>query len=382
MPARETEITLKRKEIIQQVIQENGYTRKHQVIEHLKEHPLFQLSHRTIREYITFDYEDIIDTGHVITGRSVLKDSNGKIKQEWVKTSVDKNKVLEATKIAIQELTDRTPSLPKIKKPKTKLNPDLLNQYTISDYHIGMMAVAAEVGTDWCHEKAADLLIKFITEGMARSPQAEECILVLLGDFQHFDNIEPLTPTSKHLLDASTRFSMLVRVTIAVIDEVICRLLTKYNKVNVIDAEGNHDISSSIWRRELFVNRFKNNPRVKIDQSVVPYYAFKWGSVALFYHHGHKNKIGQLDRVFVGMFKELFGDSEHVYAHTGHLHHQKMIENNIMILEQHQTLSAPDAHAVRGGYMSKRASKIITYSKRFGEVGRITINPEMLEHVV
>jgi len=49
-----------------------------------------------------------------------------------------------------------------------------------------------------------------------------------------------------------------------------------------------------------------------------------------------------------------------------------------MHVEQHQTLAAPDAYASRGGWMSGRSAKLITYHKEFGEIGRSAITPEML----
>jgi hypothetical protein len=49
-----------------------------------------------------------------------------------------------------------------------------------------------------------------------------------------------------------------------------------------------------------------------------------------------------------------------------------------MKVERHETLAAPDAYAANGGWLSGRSAKVITYSKRFGEVGRITLTPEMV----
>jgi len=49
-----------------------------------------------------------------------------------------------------------------------------------------------------------------------------------------------------------------------------------------------------------------------------------------------------------------------------------------MIVEQHRTLAANDAYASRGGWLSGRSASVITYSKKFGEVSRLTISPEML----
>jgi len=50
-----------------------------------------------------------------------------------------------------------------------------------------------------------------------------------------------------------------------------------------------------------------------------------------------------------------------------------------MLIERHATLAAPDAYAAGGGYLSKRSAKIITYHKNFGEVGRLTLRPEMVQ---
>jgi hypothetical protein len=86
-----------------------------------------------------------------------------------------------------------------------------------------------------------------------------------------------------------------------------------------------------------------------------------------------------LDSVFVSKFREVFGRTKFSYGHTGHLHHKVVKETNLMILEQHPTLAEPDAYASRGGYMSQCNSSVITYHKDYGEVGRITISPDMLK---
>jgi len=48
---------------------------------------------------------------------------------------------------------------------------------------------------------------------------------------------------------------------------------------------------------------------------------------------------------------------------------------------QHPTLSARDAYAARGGWISERAATVITYHERFGQVARNTVVPEMFEEV-
>jgi hypothetical protein len=156
-------------------------------------------------------------------------------------------------------------------------------------------------------------------------------------------------------------------------------LLQKYKKVTVIMAEGNHDPASSVWLREMLYSFYENEPRLFIDTNPDPYYCVTFGNNCLFYHHGHLKRLGNLDTVFVGKFKKEYGSSEYVYAHTGHLHHEIKRESNLMILEQHRTLASKDAYASRGGYLSGRDSKVITYHKDFGEVKRSTISVNMLK---
>jgi hypothetical protein len=74
----------------------------------------------------------------------------------------------------------------------------------------------------------------------------------------------------------------------------------------------------------------------------------------------------------------MFGRTKYAYAHMGHLHHVDVKENNLMIVEQHRTLAANDAYGARGGYLSGRDAKVITYHHDFGEVSRLIINSDML----
>ena len=263
-------------------------------------------------------------------------------------------------------------------KLKTKGNKNLCNQYTLTDYHLGMMAWHEETGDDWDLSIAEDVLIKFFKAGIKTSPKADECIFAQIGDFLHWDGFEALTPANRHILDADTRFPKLVRTAIRVIRQIISELLKKYKKVTIIMAEGNHDPASSVWLREMLAAFYENEARVNVDTNPDPYYCYTFGKNCLFYHHGHKKTIKTVESAFVGKFKKEFGKSDFVYGHLGHLHHLQK-ESNLMVLEQHRTLASKDAYASRGGYLSGRDSKVITYHKKYGEVGRQTISIEMLK---
>lgn len=313
-----------------------------------------------------------------ITGKSTLRDNEGNIVMEWVKTSKTKEDQLNALKTAIEVLKEDVTPTEKVKRPKPFSNSNLCNQYTLTDYHLGMMAWADETGGNWDVKIAEETLVNFFKLAIQQSPKCNKAIFAQLGDFLHWDGLDAVTPQNKHVLDADTRFTKLVRVAIRVIRRVIKMLLNKYQEVTLIMAEGNHDPASSVWLREMLYSFYEDEPRLKIDTNPDPYYCVVFGNNCLFYHHGHKRGLSNIDAVFVSKFKKEYGKSDFIYAHIGHLHNQQIKETNLMLVEQHRTLAAKDAYASRGGWMSDRDSKVITYHKKYGEVGRQTINIRML----
>ena len=297
---------------------------------------------------------------------------------KWAKYDLPKEERLKALRNAIDALKEEIEPTTPTEHKKLLNNANLINQYTLTDYHLGMMSWDEETGDNWDLKIAEDTLVKFFEVAIKESPNAKECIFAQIGDFLHWDGLDAVTPASKHVLDADTRFTKLVRVAIRVIRRIIKMLLEKYQTVNIIMAEGNHDPASSVWLSEMLSAFYDHEPRLIVDTNPDPYYCLTFGKVCLFYHHGHKKSINNIESAFIGKFKKEFGNSEYIYGHLGHLHHSQK-ETNLMVLEQHRTLASKDAYASRGGYLSGRDSKVITYHKHFGEVGRNIININMLK---
>lgn len=315
----------------------------------------------------------------IVKGHSTLYDKDGNTKLQWVKTTVEDTKLQQMMLEAIEALKEDIPRVKPIAAPKHG-NENLLNCYVITDYHLGMLAWSEETkGGDWDIDIAQDLIIKWFAQAIEQSPSADTAVFAQLSDFLHFDGMDAVTPASKHLLDVDTRFAKLVRSAIRVLRTVIDMLLAKHQNVHVIMADANHDPVSQIWLREWFSVLYENEPRITVDKSPNPYNAFEFGKTALFFHHGHKRKVTNVSEVFAGQFREMFGRTKYAYAHTGHLHSIDVKENNLMIVEQHRTLAPADAYSARGGWLSGRDAKVITYHINFGEVSRLTINSDMLK---
>ena len=323
------------------------------------------------------DMRVVVPYPFVVRGTSTLyKDGVAKI--QWVKTRLDDSRNQQAMLEAIEAMKEEIPRL-SLMNPPPLGNDNLCNCYVITDYHMGMLAWDEESGENWDIKIAEDLIIRWFKQAIAQSPDSNHAVFAQLSDFLHFDGMDAVTPASKHLLDVDSRFSKLVRSAIRVLRIVIDMLLAKHQSIHIIMADANHDPVSQIWLREWFSVLYENEPRITVDKSPNPYNAYEFGNTALFFHHGHKRNVANVSTVFAAQFREMYGRTKYAYAHLGHLHHIDVKENNLMIVEQHRTLAANDAYGARGGYLSGRDAKVITYDRRFGEVSRLTINSDMLK---
>lgn len=324
------------------------------------------------------DVSHLVPDGYKIKGTSSLVDEFGNTKLQWVKTDTDAERQVELMKAVIEGMkSEITPVVP-VKAVRTKRDDKLLNLYTVSDFHLGMLAWADESGDDWDMKIAEDLFSRWFDAAFQKAPDAGTGVINLLGDFAHFDSLDAVTPASGHVLDADTRYQKLVRYMIRMVRRVVGMALVKHKNVRLLIVQGNHDESGMIWLAEMFSTLYDNEPRVFVDTSPDVYKMVQHGKTTLFFHHGHKARFDAIEPVMIAKFRKAFGESVYSYAHVGHLHHQKIVESRNMIVEQHRTLAAKDAYASRGGWMSGRSANVITYSAEYGEVARLTISPEML----
>lgn len=325
-----------------------------------------------------YDLTKVAPDPFIVRGYSNYYDKDGKLRGQWLKTRVDDSKLQEIMLETIEALKEEIPRV-SMTNPPPHGNENLLNCYVITDYHFGALSWREETGADWDINIAEQMIIRWFSQAIIQSPDADTAVFAQLSDFLHFDGMDAVTPASKHLLDVDTRFAKLVRSAIRILRTVIDMLLQKHQHVHIIMADANHDPVSQIWLREWFAVFYENEPRITVDTSPNPYNAYEFGKTALFFHHGHKRKVSNISEVFVAQFREMFGRTKYAYAHMGHLHHLDIKENQMMIVEQHRTLAAPDAYAARSGWLSGRDAKVICYHKEYGEVSRLTINSDMLK---
>ncbi|MDA7514340.1 winged helix-turn-helix domain-containing protein [bacterium] len=317
-----------------------------------------------------------VPEGFNVKGVSTYYNDEGKPVGQWVKSVSDKEAqfkmMIERIELACEGIKPWKP----VKKSKVTED-DLLSLLVITDFHLGSYCWGEETSEDYDTNMARDLFLSSIKDMIDSTPQSKIGMLCNLGDFLHWDGLEQLTPSGKNLLEGDSRYSRIVDIAMTVMDEAVRMMLKKYEKVVFVCAEGNHDIAGSIWLRKFIRKLYAKEPRLEVIDNDFPYYAYRHGDTMLCFHHGHKAKMGSLPKVFSSepRFREDWGRSKIAYIHSGHYHHERLLEDAGAITEQHPTLASRDSYATRLGLMSQRGAKVITYDAKDGEVSRITVRP-------
>jgi len=324
-------------------------------------------------------FESGVAPGYAMGKVTIQRGPTGNVERTWERQSPDREAMRAAMLEVVEALKEDLPKAEAITAPGL-VNADLCNLYTFTDYHLGMYAWHNEGGADWDLAIAERVLLGAMRAMVEQSPAAHAAVINIQGDFLHTDGKLPLTPASKNILDADSRYPKIRRSAIRLIRELVRMSLERHNDVHLIIAEGNHDEEGAGWLSDLFAVHYEDEPRLRVNDSDLPFYVFQWGETMLGVHHGHKVKNEQLPLLFAAQFPETWGATRRREIHCGHRHHRDEKEYNGVTVVQHPTLAARDAYAARGGWIADRAAQAITYHKRFGQVGRVMVCPEMIEH--
>ena len=328
--------------------------------------------------YAPGHFESGTAPGYLMGKVTVQRGPDGEVRQTWERQSPDSQNLLQVVRDTISSLSEAMERAEPINAPSA-VHGDLCNLFTFTDCHLGALAWHREGGADWDLKIAEATLIRAMAAMIAQSPVAHMAVINIQGDFLHTDGKLPQTPMNRHVLDADSRYPKIRRAAIRVIREMVRMALERHIQVHLIVAEGNHDIEGSGWLSDCFAVHYENEPRLTVNDSDLPFYVFEWGQTMLGVHHGHMVKNEQLPLLFASQFPEVWGRTKRREIHCGHRHHRDEKEYNGVTVVQHPTLAARDAYAARGGWIADRAAQAITYHRRFGQVGRVSVCPEMLE---
>lgn len=323
------------------------------------------------------DFEGTAPDGYKVKGRSTYYAADGSIKGEWVKTTIEQERQEEMLREAIKGMVDKLPRAKPTKGPGGG-STELLACYNVSDHHFGMLSWREETGEDYDLDIAERLLVGAFDHLVETAPPCKQALITLMGDLLHYDSFVPETPASRNTLDADGRYPKMVRAAVRSTRYLIKAALVRHEAVHVIVARGNHDPASSIFLMEALENVYEGEPRVTIDTSPAKFHYYRFGANLIGIHHGDTVKMKDLPLLMAHDRAADWGETEHRFWWTGHVHHDATQEFPGVKCESFRVLAAKDAWHSEKGYRSKRDMKAIVLHREHGEVARHTFNPDML----
>ena len=312
--------------------------------------------------------------GFLVKGVSTLYGDEGQVKQQWVKTDVDKEQFIEHMQDVVQNLVQDLPQFEHIPYTVTNASNDLMAVYPLGDPHVGMLALKDESGADWNLKAAQSVFCGVFDRLVKVAPSCSQAVIVNLGDYFHYDNASKVTERSRNQLDVDGTYLEMADTGIKIMVQMINSALEHHNKVKVITAIGNHDDTGAMFLQAALKHMYEDSSRVEIVTTSSVFQYFQHGKCLVGVHHGHTSKMEKLPMVMATDKPEEWGQSQHRYWLTGHIHHDSMKEYSGCKVESFRTLAGKDNYAASHGYRAGQDSKALVLHKDFGEVERHTIN--------
>jgi hypothetical protein len=131
-------------------------------------------------------------------------------------------------------------------------------------------------------------------------------------------------------------------------------LLSQIAPIEIIYIAGNHDYTVSFYALNYMSAWYRNNPNIKIEVNPITRKYVQFGQVLLGWSHGdtEKKRINTLMQIEV---PELWGKCKWREFHLHHLHHEKTIEENGLIIRYLPSIVATDLWHYQSGYVGNIA---------------------------
>ena len=312
---------------------------------------------------------------------STAYNTDGDIVLQWHIQEPERQKIEELIAQFVEGFKDELTGIHTPTVSPTGIDDDYMVAYIIGDHHLGMLAHHTEtMGDDYDVKISQRLLESAVDRLVSVAPAAKVGVLVNLGDFMHVNDSTSSTPNSKNLLDSDGRYSKTIRAASNVIKGTVLRMLEKHSEVWLVNVRGNHDPDAALWLNEVMRLYFEEDPRVRVFDNASKFIWWQWGKNLIVTHHGDRIKMSNLHGSIVSNLRKEWGESDHVFVWTGHIHHkQKEEEYSGATFESWNILAPADSWHSGSGYSSSRSMSCVIMHKDFGEEGRLKVNVERIK---
>jgi predicted phosphodiesterase len=265
------------------------------------------------------------------------------------------------------------PKPPKIDRTFTPSTGNLL-VINLSDHHFGKLAWGYETGKQNYDVSIATEVFNRAFETILKRASAfefEEIWFVVGNDLLNSDDKSGRT-TKGTVVSTDIRYTRTMTIVRNVLIGCIEKLRHFTPKVKVKMVSGNHD-EFSVWHigssLECFFNKYTD---VLIDNEPKYQKFDEFGKVMIMWTHGDKGKRKDYPLLMATMQPKMFGRTKFHEIHTGHLHHERVMEHHGIKVRVLSSLSPSDRWHAENGYMGAlRQSEAFIYNKEQGLVSTI-----------
>jgi hypothetical protein len=255
-----------------------------------------------------------------------------------------------------------------------------LGLVVITDPHFGKLAWAGSTGdTNWSLEIAERTVNASVDFMVSRMPPVERIVVALLGDIFHYDTLAGTT-TGGTTMDRDSRVAKMLTVGARSIARAI-RVAAQHAPVDVIAVPGNHDSVLTLALQRILVAEFRDDDRVRVEDTFTRRKPYVWGRTLLQFDHGDKAKK-KLAYLLPQEHPELWGKSVYREIHTGHLHSDSELLGTLteqgVLVRTHPALCPSDQWHFDEGYTgSPRGAQAFVYRKEGGLELTVRFDPRL-----
>lgn len=271
----------------------------------------------------------------------------------WKLSDLDRDNVMDRIAAKMADI----PAVAEVKPPK-ETEADRLDVYPFFDLHLGQSSRANRTGEDVDNASALDRFRAALTPLVG---DAEEAVLIFGGDTLHLNDKSKATPKSKHVLDVDGCIFDAIEAGVEAVAFAVDLALERHGALWLIIIPGNHDPDSYLALLFAMVERYRDNPRVRISKSPAAQWAMSWGRNLIAAHHGN----GVTPERLVLSLAEHPDWSACPYRHifTGHVHHAAGRQIGGAYWESVGPVTRQDAYASDHAYVTRSVLSRLSFHR-------------------
>ena len=238
--------------------------------------------------------------------------------------------------------------LPKAAKKKKS---NIMMQINIFDLHYAKMAHIEETGGVYNSAVARERFMGAIKEFVAKAEHynVDEVWFPIGNDFFNSDTAGHTTTAGTQMHDDKS-WQKSYKEGLDLLIDAIEYIRQHVSNVKVFHVPGNHDRQKSYYAI-LHINAFYGNTdSVQVDTSPRKHKAYQYGKVGIYFTHGERIKLKELDRDFQANYPDIWNDTIFREIHIGHFHHEEVLEVKNAKIRMMSSLSGDDNFHYDHGY--------------------------------